>query len=100
MTKAVYKTTSIQRVEPPLAIMQGPAWAFGLRGIDPAAKLLAIYVGDGVVSARHRAIDVDNAADFCGVSPASIAKLAKQLPNVTFTREGSQIRFDLGQVVK
>jgi hypothetical protein len=80
--------------------MQGPTWAFGLRNIDPAVKLLAIYVGNGVVAARHRSIDVDYAADFCGVSPASIVKLAKQLPDVTFTREGSQIRFDLAQVMK
>jgi hypothetical protein len=100
MAQAVYKTTSIQRVEPLHAIMQGPTWAFGLRGIDPAAKLLAIYVGNGVVTARHRSIDVDYAADFCGVSPAAIVKLAKQLPDVTFTCEGSQIRFDLTRVVQ
>jgi hypothetical protein len=80
--------------------MQGPTWVFGLRNIDPVAKLLAIYVGNGVVTARHRTIDVDYAADFCGVSPATILKLAKQTSNVTFTHGGSQIRFDLAQVVK
>jgi hypothetical protein len=79
--------------------VQGLTWALGLRDIDPVVKLLAVYVGNGVVTARYRTVDVDNAAEFCGVSSGEVAKLAKQLPNVTFTREGSQIRFDLAQVI-
>jgi hypothetical protein len=83
--------------------MQGLTWAFGLREVDPAVKLLAVYIGNGVVSARYRDIDVDAAAEFCGLgSPRTVVKLAKQLPDVTFTHvEGSRtIRFDLRQVVE
>jgi hypothetical protein len=80
--------------------VQGLAWALGLRDIDPVVKLLVVYVGNGVIAGRDRNIDIDNAAEFCGVASGAIAKLAKQLPGVTFTREGSQIRFDLAQVMK
>lgn len=83
--------------------MQGLIWAFGLRKIDPTAKLLAIYLGNGVVTARYRNIDVDMAAEFCGVyrSPATILKLAKQLPGVTFAHDkGSRtIRFDMSRAI-
>ncbi|KGT77315.1 hypothetical protein MA20_22210 [Bradyrhizobium japonicum] len=42
-----------------------------------------------------------NDAKLCSVSPASILKLAKQLPSLTFRHQkGSRtIRFDIGQVV-
>jgi hypothetical protein len=80
--------------------MQALSWALGLRDLEPTVKLLAIYLCNGLLTARYRDVDVDMAADFCGVAPGTILKLAKQLPKkISFTHEkGSRrIRFDMGQ---
>jgi hypothetical protein len=83
--------------------MQALSWALGLRDLEPTVKLLAIYLCNGLLTARYRDVDVDMAADFCGVTPGTILKLAKQLPKkISFTHEkgSGRIRFDMGQVVE
>jgi hypothetical protein len=63
--------------------MRALTWALHLRDIEPTVKLLAIYLCNGLLTARYRDVDVEMAADFCGVPRGTILKLAKQLKPAT-----------------
>lgn len=84
--------------------MRALAWAFELKGVYPEVKLLAIYVASASGFERHVTIDIDDAAEFCGVrlSPETIEMMAGQIPDVTFEHErGSRrIRFDMKHLVE
>jgi hypothetical protein len=58
-------------------INAGTNMGFGLRDIDPVAKLLAIYVGNGVVTARHRR----QAQSLCDESFTSVKQLREHIDN-------------------
>ena len=59
--------------------MEHTAWGLKLRGVSPAAKLLAIYIGECCTIESSVRIDIAAACEWVGLSPAEFGRALAEL---------------------